>query len=246
MTAPDSLVIELFTNFIDLRKRGTARDIAWREVLSIADEHALKDRYLQRLLTLAKDWEKREGNNYRATQPDKMETNYFDSTFEKRLREELKQTKDSMPIVKPSTYTQDDDAYGGSTQEIITIDQTNPLANTARFTATSVLQLFIEAIPEPIQIQVPPDKEIIVGRSTDNPHMTPDVDLNVADGKTYGVSRMHAMIISRNNTLVISDLGSRNHTFVNGKRLHQHEIRVLHDGDIVHFGQLRVSIRFQH
>jgi hypothetical protein len=59
------------------------------------------------------------------------------------------------------------------------------------------------------------------------------------------LSRMHAGLRRQGDTLVLCDMGSLNHTYINGQRLHAHEVRVLHNGDEIRFGQLVTRVYFR-
>jgi pSer/pThr/pTyr-binding forkhead associated (FHA) protein len=48
------------------------------------------------------------------------------------------------------------------------------------------------------------------------------------------------------NTVVIVDLDSVNHTYINGQRLHPKEVRVLRDGDELRLGKLSIKVTFKH
>ena len=58
------------------------------------------------------------------------------------------------------------------------------------------------------------------------------------------VSRQHAQILLDNGNYRISDLGSKNGTYVNGVRLTS-EARVLNSGDRIELGEDQVVLRFQ-
>ena len=58
------------------------------------------------------------------------------------------------------------------------------------------------------------------------------------------VSRQHAQISLDQGEYKISDLGSKNGTYVNGVRLSS-EARVLHSGDRIELGENQVVLRFQ-
>lgn len=92
------------------------------------------------------------------------------------------------------------------------------------------------------------EHEVIVGRSTPGSAMVPDVDLGDADGDHYGVSRLHLTVRyqARYNTLSVLDLGSANGTYVNGQRLHPHEVRVLRNGDELRLGRMILGVVFNH
>ncbi|MCZ7546292.1 MAG: FHA domain-containing protein [Anaerolineae bacterium] len=89
------------------------------------------------------------------------------------------------------------------------------------------------------------DQEVVIGRSSRDSIMLPDVDLAPYRADAYGVSRLHATLRCRGDTIVISDLGSSNHTFINGQRLHPHELRCLREGDELRLGHLVMKVHFQ-
>jgi hypothetical protein len=57
-----------------------------------------------------------------------------------------------------------------------------------------------------------------------------------------GISRRHAVITGENGVMTISDMGSRNGTFVNGIACQKHEIFYLKDKDVLLLGAAQVSI----
>jgi hypothetical protein len=82
----------------------------------------------------------------------------------------------------------------------------------------------------------PGGKRLSVGRAT-------DCDLSLAHPS---VSKIHAAILmNREGTLLISDTGSVNGTFINGRRINYGEARQLEDGDVVGFGDVEVRFRKQ-
>lgn len=62
-----------------------------------------------------------------------------------------------------------------------------------------------------------------------------------ADGP--GISRKHAVIVGEGGRLTISDLGSRNGTFVNGVRCQQDEVFYIEEGDKIILGAAQVTVR---
>ncbi len=71
----------------------------------------------------------------------------------------------------------------------------------------------------------------------------PDIDLSGYD-RQYGLSRSHAEFTYEYGKLYITDLGSKNGTFLNGKRLESGKPYLLDDRDIVHFGGLGTQVYF--
>jgi hypothetical protein len=89
------------------------------------------------------------------------------------------------------------------------------------------------------------ERPLIIGRGDPNAALQPDIDLMPYGAKDMGVSRHHATLQRANQTLTLFDEGSINHTFINGVKVHPHEVRVVRDGDEVRFGQLVTRFAFQ-
>ena len=82
-----------------------------------------------------------------------------------------------------------------------------------------------------IKISVP---EFIIGRG-DDAHLKPSSDL---------ISRHHCRLKIENGSLVISDMGSRNGTFVNGEKLQAEHVAGI--GDTLRVGRLQFEILIDH
>jgi hypothetical protein len=72
----------------------------------------------------------------------------------------------------------------------------------------------------------------------------PDVDLAPYDGLEKGVSRNHLALIRDHDTVIVTDLGSANSTYLNGQRLVPHEPRILRDNDELRLGRLVIRVSF--
>jgi hypothetical protein len=82
----------------------------------------------------------------------------------------------------------------------------------------------------------PGGRRLSVGRAT-------DCDLSLTHPS---VSKIHAAILlNREGTLLVSDTGSVNGTYINGRRINYGEARQLEDGDVVGFGDVEVRFRKQ-
>ena len=128
-----------------------------------------------------------------------------------------------------------------------TVNSTRPLVgaevDAAFFDEHMILFLKVQGSDGRLQVE-PGMVETILGRTTADSVMIPDVDLSPFQAGEYGVSRLHASLRRQSNTVVMTDLGSKNHTHINGQRLHAHEVRVLHDGDEIRLGRLVLYVYF--
>ncbi|HVG30295.1 MAG TPA: FHA domain-containing protein [Pyrinomonadaceae bacterium] len=90
-----------------------------------------------------------------------------------------------------------------------------------------------ETVEVPLAVR-PGGRRLNVGRASDS-----DLYLNHPS-----VSKIHAaLLMNREGTLLVSDTGSTNGTFINGRRIAYGEARHLEDGDVVGFGDAEVRFR---
>jgi K+-sensing histidine kinase KdpD len=83
--------------------------------------------------------------------------------------------------------------------------------------------------------------EVILGRGQDGAN---SLSLfNAADAEQLGVSRQHAMLRPTDSKLYITDLGSTNGTWLNGRSIGVNTPYSLSDGDILRFGRLEVVVQ---
>ncbi|SRR5258708_14156755 len=115
---------------------------------------------------------------------------------------------------------------------------------TAHFGERSTLYLAIRGAPNPFKITL--RDEMIIGRSTSQSALGPDIDLSSFGAEKLGVSRLHAALKRTGDTVSLMDLQSSNRTFVNGQRMYAHEVRVLRDGDEIRLGKLVIKVIFRH
>jgi hypothetical protein len=90
--------------------------------------------------------------------------------------------------------------------------------------------------------------EIVIGRSSDEQTVHPDIDLSEANGAELGVSRLHLSLAydKQLELIQLNDLGSANGTTVNGQKVHPSERRILRHGDELSLGKLVLQVRYHH
>jgi FHA domain len=77
-------------------------------------------------------------------------------------------------------------------------------------------------------------RRLTVGRASDS-------DLQL---EHQSVSKIHAaLLLNREGTLLVSDTGSTNGTYINGRRIAYGEARQIEEGDVVGFGDVEVRFR---
>ncbi len=86
-------------------------------------------------------------------------------------------------------------------------------------------------------------RTIVLGRNSLTGGNINDIDLNDLD-ISKRTSRRHAMIQFQNDVFLISDLNSRNGTFLNGQRLLPQKTYVMNSGDILEAGKGGVKLTF--
>jgi hypothetical protein len=113
----------------------------------------------------------------------------------------------------------------------------------ARLGPGSSIIIHIRDAAEPLTIM--PSPRITFGRFDNTISVNPDIDLTPYGALEKGVSRMHAIIEFSDDTVMISDAGSANGTYLNGQRVTPNQPRILRDGDEVRFGKIIAHIYFK-
>jgi hypothetical protein len=96
-------------------------------------------------------------------------------------------------------------------------------------------------------IQLPSEQIVVLGRNTDERGMAlkqPHIALNDYYAEEHGISRQHARIVCYRNVYYIADMGSKHGTYLNGTRLTNNNLALLHSGDEVRLGSLSLRVRF--
>lgn len=117
------------------------------------------------------------------------------------------------------------------------------VAGSEQLDEENIILLHILGEEDPMTIQVP-DK-VILGRTGGQTESAPLINLDDHDAENHGVSRRHAMLTREEDRLYISDLGSTNHTYLNGNQLQEHDHLVLRDGDEITLGHMRMKVFFK-
>jgi pSer/pThr/pTyr-binding forkhead associated (FHA) protein len=98
--------------------------------------------------------------------------------------------------------------------------------------------------PTGTEVVFPDVAEAIVGRADASSNFFPDVDLDLYDAASNGVSRSHAKVLLRDGRILIEDLDTTNGTTVNRQRLAPRQAQPIRDGDEIRFGKLVVTFRY--
>jgi hypothetical protein len=101
----------------------------------------------------------------------------------------------------------------------------------------------IQGHEDPVTIKIL--DRVILGRTGGESSRVVLINLDHYGAETKGVSRRHALLEREGERLYISDLGSTNHTFLNGQQLLEHDHLVVRDGDQLRLGHLSMRIFFK-
>jgi hypothetical protein len=266
--ANEDQVHRLFMQYTWLRQTESCRRDAWTNIQS--DAALLPPVERNRLLALLRDWETKDGQAHRkAEEDDPFQTHFTAPEGLKELRQSMNATKgirriksaNTVVVAEPervcnSCHTSNPSGtlhciqcgnLLGWAGPVPLKDETQPLilagGEDAHFSNEMSLHLLVHGVDAVIRVR-PGASEMVIGRRSPDSVMIPDVDLSPYSADIKGVSRLHAGLKRHGQTIVITDMGSLNHTYVNEQRLHPHEVRVLHNGDEIRFGQLALQVQF--
>jgi hypothetical protein len=85
---------------------------------------------------------------------------------------------------------------------------------------------------------------VILGRMDPGSSAMPDVDMTALGGAERGVSRKHARLEIKDNSVFLTDLDSSNGTFLRDERLSPFTPALVKKGDEVRLGRLVVKVDF--
>jgi len=86
---------------------------------------------------------------------------------------------------------------------------------------------------------------ILLGRFTDDSIFSNHIDLSPFGGHELGVSRVHAQIQMEGSTIYLTDMNSRNGTFLFGVRLEPNRPVLLNSGAYITLGRLHLQVMYK-
>ncbi|MCA0454310.1 MAG: FHA domain-containing protein [Chloroflexi bacterium] len=95
---------------------------------------------------------------------------------------------------------------------------------------------------EELPLTMVPGQRAMMGRQAPFMLQLPDVDLTELSAAEHGISRVHAVIDCTRTGLHVTDLDSRNGTFVNGEKVHPYNAHILRHGDTIRLGSLTLEV----
>lgn len=107
------------------------------------------------------------------------------------------------------------------------------------------LQAVLEHRLSGTRFVLPPLGEVVVGRVDRSTGQTPEIDLTAID-TTRSTGRRHARVVWRDGSYFLrEEAGTRNGTFVNGRRVQSGEEVALADGDRLKFGLIEIDMKYR-
>ncbi len=89
------------------------------------------------------------------------------------------------------------------------------------------------------------DGEAIIGRRDPSADTAPEIDLSSYGAYQMGVSRRHASLAIHDKKLLLTDLGSRNGTYLNGHRVPANQTAIVPNGSEIRVGKIVANLYIQ-
>lgn len=105
------------------------------------------------------------------------------------------------------------------------------------------LRIEVQGWADPLEVMFA--LEAVIGRKDPMLAFTPEIDLTSFGGYQMGISRKHAAIRRKGDQLELVDLGSRNGTFLNGKKIESNQSAILTHHDEIRLGKIILTIYVQ-
>jgi len=105
-----------------------------------------------------------------------------------------------------------------------------------------VIEFRVVGTASTIQVQV--QESMTIGRSDPQRGVYPDIDLTPHGAHAKGVSRRHAVVLTKDNRITVKDQGSVNGTRLNGRTLTPNQEYRLKHGDELEVGEVKLQVRF--
>jgi serine/threonine protein kinase len=86
------------------------------------------------------------------------------------------------------------------------------------------------------------DAEYTIGRRYKQQAIIPDIDLTPFKAYEWGISRLHARINVGDRSVFVTDLGSSNGTWIEGKRMTVNQPCEVKHGQVFFLGKLRIQV----
>lgn len=238
---PEYTVRDLFEVFVYLRRQGATPDYALQELKQLRPTISGAER--EELSGLIRQWEKAEGGRHLPNPHAQIQLP--PATMSAPSAESMVQCPEC------GTANPGDARYCYSCGTLLTRTGTQQLyvdddSTDTTFGNLSSLVFTVRGFEDhPIHVNMEDFQEIIIGRTASDSVIVPDIDLTNYSAGKLGVSRVHATLKRRDGVVTISDMGSVNHTYLNGERVFPQEIRVMRDGDEIRLGRLVMRVSFQ-
>jgi hypothetical protein len=179
--------------------------------------------------------------------PDKPASRVYEGVFTIRACRYCSDPECDNPVFCESYEPETDDA----TLSTVHMDGLGEEANAplrdmwgnALFSKHTLLLIDIEGTTSSFVLH--PGEQIVIGRADSQQTLENFLDLTSYQAHLKGVSRLHATISQSGHTLMLTDLGSTNGTFLNEQRLMPNQPRIVRDGDMIRLGHLVGYVRFR-